>query len=96
VQHLSVARHFQDATIAKQKEQAMYAAIKAVHENGQVILQKPPPTAEKTNVIVMFIKDAAVNIPSPAKGVKIGSLAGKGYKIPDDFNQPLADLREYM
>ncbi len=74
----------------------MYVAIKAIYENGRVILQEPPPTAEKTNVIVMFIKDAAVKIQSPATGVKIGSLVGKGYKIPDDFNQPLADLSEYM
>jgi hypothetical protein len=28
--------------------------------------------------------------------VKIGSLAGKGYSIPDDFNEPLEDLKEYM
>ncbi len=74
----------------------MYAAIKAIYENGQVILQEPPPTDEKTNVIVMFIKDEALKPESPAKGVKIGSLTGKGYKIPDDFNQPLTDLSEYI
>ncbi|MEZ5670924.1 MAG: hypothetical protein R3E08_00485 [Thiotrichaceae bacterium] len=34
-----------------EKEQIMYATIKAIYENGQVILQEPPPTAEKTNVI---------------------------------------------
>ncbi len=73
----------------------MYAAIKAIYENGQIIFQEQPPTNEKTNVIVMFIKEDAKEI-DPKKGVKIGSLTGKGYSIPDDFNAPLADLNEYM
>lgn len=30
------------------------------------------------------------------QGVKIGSLAGKGYCIPDNFNEPLDDLKDYM
>ncbi len=73
----------------------MYAAVKAIYENGQVILQENPPTMEKTNVIVMFIKDEPVNNKKTV-GVKIGSLAGKGYSIPDNFNDPLNDLSEYM
>jgi hypothetical protein len=75
----------------------MYAAIKAIYENGQVIFQETPPTNEKTNVIVMFIKEEfAEAIEYPHKGIKIGSLVGKGYGIPDDFNEPLDDLNEYM
>jgi len=69
----------------------MYAAIKAIYENGQVIFQEKPPTNEKTNVIVMFIKEESEY---PHKGVKIGGLVGKGYSIPDDFNEPLDDLNE--
>ncbi len=30
------------------------------------------------------------------KGVRIGSLAGKGYSVPDDFDGPLDDLKDYM
>ena len=74
----------------------MYAAIKAIYENGQIIFSEKPPTNEKTNVIVMFIKEEPENIENHHKGVKIGSLAGKGYSIPDDFNEPLDDLNEYM
>jgi hypothetical protein len=74
----------------------MYAAIKAIYENGQIILQETPPTTEKTNVIVMFIKEEPAKMQPSAKGVKIGSLAGKGYSIPDNFNEPLEDLNEYM
>jgi hypothetical protein len=64
----------------------MYSAIKAIYENGQVIFQEKPPTNEKTNVIVMFIKEeSAEAIEYPHKGVTIGSLVGKGYSIPDSF-----------
>jgi hypothetical protein len=74
----------------------MYAAIKAIYENGQVIFQEKPPTNEKTNVIVMFIKEESSEaIEYSHKGVKIGSLVGKGYSIADDFNKPLDDLNEY-
>lgn len=73
----------------------MYTAIKAIYENGQILLQEEPPTTEKTNVIVMFIKEYPENN-IHHKGVKIGSLSGKGYNIPDNFNDPLNDLIEYM
>lgn len=74
----------------------MYTAIKAIYENGQIIFQEQPPTTEKTNVIVMFIKDEPEKAKHQHKGVRIGSLAEKGYNIPDDFNAPLNDLKEYM
>lgn len=74
----------------------MYTAIKAIYENGLIIFQEQPPTTEKTNVIVMFIKDELESGENPHKGVRIGSLAEKGYNIPDDFNAPLDDLKEYM
>lgn len=37
----------------------------------------------------MFIKEEPII--KIAKGVKIGSLAEKGYQIPEDFNEPLSD-----
>ena len=74
----------------------MYNAIKAIYENGQITFSEKPPVTEKTNVIVMFIKDELQPIEQPRQGVIIGSLAGKGYSIPDNFNEPLNDLSEYM
>ncbi len=74
----------------------MYTAIKGIYENGQVILQEPPPTKQKTKVVVMFISDEETTSGDLRKGVKIGSLAGQGYAIPDDFNDPLDDFKEYM
>jgi hypothetical protein len=70
----------------------MYAAIKAIYDKGHVVFQEEPPTQEKTNVIVMFLKEEF----EKPKGVKLGSLAEKGYSIPEDFNEPLHDLNEYL
>jgi hypothetical protein len=75
----------------------MYTAIKGIYENGQIILQEEPPTTKKSQVVVMFINEQeSQSIENLHKGVKIGSLAGQGYNIPDDFNEPLDDLKEYM
>ncbi|SMF95166.1 hypothetical protein SAMN02949497_2512 [Methylomagnum ishizawai] len=74
----------------------MYTAIKGIYENGKVTLEEAPPTLRKTKVVVMFLADDVKPTESPRKGVKIGSLAGKGYAIPDSFNEPLEDLSEYQ
>lgn len=71
----------------------MYTAIKGTFENGQVKLEEPAPTLEKTKVVVMFLPDKD---DEQKQGVRIGSLANKGYSIPDDFNEPLDDLKDYM
>jgi hypothetical protein len=42
---------------------------------------------KKSQVVVMFMAEQEQTSPkSLNKGVKIGSLVGKGYDIPDDFN----------
>ncbi|SJM89488.1 conserved hypothetical protein [Crenothrix polyspora] len=84
----------------------MYTAIKAIYENGQIIFQEQPPTTKKTNVIVMFIKDEPENVENQHKGtsperqpgslLRLGAAQNKTYNIPDDFNDPLDDLKEYM
>lgn len=74
----------------------MYTAIKGTYENGQVILEETPPTDEKAKVVVMFLTEEQIAAKPVHRGVKIGSLEGKGYSIPDDFNEPLDDLKDYM
>jgi len=74
----------------------MYTAVKGTFENGQVTLEEPAPTLEKTKVVVMFLPDSEVDKLDQKMGVRIGSLANKGYSIPDDFNEPLDDLQDYM
>lgn len=41
--------------------------------------------------IIRFVPPAE---PAP-QGVRLGSLAGQSYSIPDDFNDPLDDLNDY-
>jgi hypothetical protein len=74
----------------------MYTAIKGTYENGEVRLEEAPPTTQKSKVFVMFIPEEDMKTASGTQGVRLGSLAGKGYSIPDDFNDPLEDLAEYQ
>jgi hypothetical protein len=76
----------------------MYSAVKGVFENGQVFLEEASPTNKKVKAVVLFLNEEPlpIAIKPVHNGVKIGSLAGKEYGIPDDFNKPLDDLKEYM
>jgi hypothetical protein len=74
----------------------MYTAIKGFYENGQIILEETPPTTQRTNVLVMFLADQEKKPETLKQGVKLGSLAGKNYSIPENFNDPLDDLSEYQ
>lgn len=75
----------------------MYTAIiNGIYENGEFLLNETPPTTKKYKVAVMFVEEENAFISPQKKGVILGSLAGKGYNIPDNFNEPLDDLKEYM
>ncbi|MBK1620379.1 hypothetical protein CKO42_18425 [Lamprobacter modestohalophilus] len=76
----------------------MYAAITGTFENGEVTLEEPPPTLGRAKVVVMFLVDDPQDQSNrePRKGVRLGSLAEKGYQIPDDYNVPLDDLSGYQ
>ncbi|GAB2700253.1 hypothetical protein GCM10027037_26250 [Mucilaginibacter koreensis] len=70
----------------------MLTAIKGVYDNGKIILDEKAPVEFKTEVIVTFLVEE--NKPKRVKG-KPGGLAGR-ISIPDDFNDPLDDLKDYM
>ena len=75
----------------------MYTAIiNGIYENGEFLLNETPPTTKKYKVAVMFVEEENAFISPKKKGVILGSLAGRGYSIPDNFNEPLDDLKEYM
>ncbi|MPR33697.1 DUF2281 domain-containing protein [Salmonirosea aquatica] len=69
----------------------MYTSISGVYENGKLTLLEAPPTQKKAKVIITFIEDED-NITSQRK---LGGLEGK-ITLPDDFNEPLDDLKDYM
>ncbi len=76
----------------------MYTAIKGIYENGQIVLQEEPPTRKKMKVLVTFLDEAETSSSKrqPGSLLRLGALKGKNYNIPDDFNDPLDDLKEYM
>jgi hypothetical protein len=76
----------------------MYTAIKGIYENGQIVLQEEPPTRKKMKVLVTFLDEteSSSSKRQPGSLLRLGSLKGKNYTIPDDFNDPLDDLKEYM
>ena len=71
----------------------MHTSINGVFENGQFILLETPPTIKKSKVIITFINESELVLKSSKK--RLGGLEGQ-IAIPDDFNEPLDDLKEYM
>lgn len=77
----------------------MYTAIKGTYENGKIIFEETPPTTEKTKVVVMFMPDEDEQKQkkrTPGSLKRLGNLTGKKYSLPDNFNEPLDDLKDYM
>jgi hypothetical protein len=70
----------------------MLTTIKGIYKNGQIILEEQPNISEETQVVVTFL-DQAPN--TSKRGIRIGSMEGL-FTVPDDFNEPLDDLNEYM
>lgn len=60
--------------------------IELTHEKALDLLKD----LESLNIIRLVTP-----VESTPKGVRLGSLEGK-YKIPDDFNDPLEDLKDYQ
>jgi len=70
----------------------MLTAIKGYYEKGQIIMKEEAPVQSKTEVIITFLTEDG----EKTKGKRIpGSLKGK-VSLPDDFNEPLDDLKDYM
>ncbi len=72
----------------------MITAIRGYYENGKVILFEKPPVKTRTEVVVTFLTDE--NKP-PLNSIKRmpGGLKGK-VTLPEDFDEPLDDLKEYI
>ncbi len=71
----------------------MLAAVKGYYEKGHIFLQEEAPVTSKTEVMVVFLSNEST--PVSAKKSIAGGLKGK-VTIPDDFNDPIDDLKDYM
>lgn len=70
----------------------MLSTIKGYYENGMVVLNEKPPVKGRTEVMVTFLES---QFPTEKKERIPGGLKGQ-VSLPDDFNAPLEDLRDYM
>lgn len=73
----------------------MLTTVKGIYENGQVFLEEMPPTKAKMDIIITFLGEVKERRKNKKQGVRLGSWEGK-YTIPDNFNEPLDDLKEYI
>lgn len=77
----------------------MYQAVKGIYENGVLTLLEPAPIQEKSEVIVTFISTEKAKVLKPRVPgglLRLRNLKQGEVSIPDDFNEPLDDLKEYM
>lgn len=72
----------------------MNATIRGIYENGSLRLLEPAPDVEKAEVLITFLHEKKTK--SQIKKRVLGGLKHLGGSIPDDFNEPLDDLKEYM
>jgi hypothetical protein len=71
----------------------MLTTIKGVYEQGHIFLKEEAPVSSKTEVFVTFLTQEQE---PKTNGKRMpGGLKGK-VNIPDDFNEPLDDLKDYM
>lgn len=70
----------------------MLTTIKGIYDNGQIIPDELPSIKNKSKVVVTFLEETPS---TPIQKRPFGSLKGK-IGIPDDFNEPLDDLKDYM
>jgi uncharacterized protein DUF2281 len=70
----------------------MLTTIKGYYDHGQIVLEETPLVNAKTEVMVTFLTEESVNVPVKRK---LGGLEGK-VPLPEDFNEPLDDLKDYM
>ncbi len=73
----------------------MLTTIKGIYEYGKIILTEEPPVKTKADVMITFLPTEETKIPDGKQKITLGLLEGK-IKLPDDFNEPLDDLKEYM
>ncbi len=71
----------------------MLTTIKGIYNQGKIILNEEPPVQTITEVMVTFLTDKKVEIKQDKR--KLGGLEGK-VPLPNDFNEPLEDFKDYM
>jgi hypothetical protein len=70
----------------------MLTSVSGIYDHGKIILDEVPPVKIKSKIVITFLEE----IPdTPATKRRLGTLKGK-IGIPNDFNEPIDDLNDYM
>lgn len=73
----------------------MLTTIRGYYDKGRIFLQERAPVEDESEVMVTFLPKELFG-PKQAPVLRSpGGLKGK-VTIPDDFNDPLEDLKDYM
>jgi len=71
----------------------MLTTLTGVYENGQIVLSEDAPLIHKSKVLITFMEELeSVN---KVQKRTLGLLNGI-YILPDNFNDDLDDLKDYM
>jgi len=70
----------------------MLTPIKGYYDNGKIVLSEQPFIREKTKVIITFLNEEVKTNEMLKR--KLGTLKGK-IAVPDNFDEPLEDLKDY-
>ena len=73
----------------------MFTTIKGFYDQGKVTLSEDPPVKTKSDVFVTFLHTEEKTVKKGKQKIILGMLEGK-INLPDDFNDPLDDLKDYM
>ena len=71
----------------------MLTTIEGIYENGQVIFNETPPVHKKSKIFITFLEETESL--SKLKKRPFGTLRGTIH-VPEDFNEPLEDLKDYI
>ncbi|WP_262245731.1 antitoxin AF2212-like protein [Parapedobacter soli] len=77
----------------------MYTAIKGVYENGVLRLLEPVRGIKKADVVITFLNEERLNskkVRKPGGLLRLQHHKGKLLDIPEDFNDPIEDMKDYM
>jgi|GEM_PF-1971034 len=77
----------------------MYTAIKGIYENGILRLLEPAPNIQKAEVVITFLKEEEATEKKnrrPGGLLRLQKNKGKHLDIPENFNDPIDDLKDYM
>ena len=77
------------------KTHFMLQVIKGYYDHGTIVLEEQPCTKEKIAVLVTFVGEDIISNTQKKGGVIIGGFEGL-VTIPNNFDEPKEDIKEYV